>query len=137
MRWRACSSRAASTPRWAMSIKLDSKDCPNTKGEIQFSHKKHSEDYAKQYADLYANGCGECHHDAKGQPHQGPEGRQQGPDNCIDCHKKCGEAPKGKDAPKLDKKAKLEFIAEAYHDNCIRPATRTTTRSSSPRRRPR
>ena len=38
---------------------------------------------------------------------------------CIECHKKCGEAPKGKDAPKLDKKQKLEYHSEAFHDNCI------------------
>jgi len=37
---------------------------------------------------------------------------------CIECHKKPGEAPKGKDAPKLDKKAKMEYFVEALHENC-------------------
>jgi cytochrome c553 len=99
-------------------IKLAGKDCPNTKGEIQFSHKKHADDYAKQYADLYAKGCSECHHDAKGQPIKDLK-MDSKVDTCMACHKKCGEAPKGKDAPKLDAKAKLEFLAEAYHANCI------------------
>jgi cytochrome c553 len=98
-------------------IKLAGKDCQKTKGEIQFGHKKHAEDYAKQYADLYTKGCGECHHDAKGQPQKDLKADSK-VDTCISCHKQCGEAPKGKDAPKLDAKAKLEFIAEAYHANC-------------------
>ena len=33
-------------------------------------------------------------------------------------HKKPGEAPKGKDAPKLTKEQKREYHAEALHDNC-------------------
>jgi hypothetical protein len=99
-------------------IKIAGKDCQITKGEIQFSHKKHTEDYAKQYADLYAKGCSECHHDAKGQPIKDLKADSK-VDACIACHKKCGEAPKGKDAPKLDAKAKLEFLAEAYHANCV------------------
>jgi cytochrome c553 len=88
-----------------------------TKSEIPFTHKKHSEEFAKQYADLYANGCGECHHDDKNQPLKDlkPDSKVQ---TCIECHKKPGEAPKGKDAPKLDKKQKLEYHAEALHDNC-------------------
>jgi cytochrome c553 len=98
-------------------IKLENKGCENTKGQIEFSHKNHTEDYAKKYAKLYSNGCGECHHDDKGKPIAGltADSKVQ---KCFDCHKKCGEAPKGKDAPKLEKKAKLEFIAEAYHENC-------------------
>ena len=99
-------------------IKIAGKDCPSTKGEIQFSHKKHSEDYAKKFAKLYPNGCGDCHHDDKGKPLAGltADSKVQ---KCFECHKKCGEAPKGKDAPKLDKKQKLEYHSEAFHDNCI------------------
>ena len=98
-------------------VKLENKGCENTKGQIEFSHKKHSEDYAKKYAKIYPNGCGDCHHDDKGKPIAGltADSKVQ---KCFDCHKKCGEAPKGKDAPKLEKKAKIEFIAEAYHENC-------------------
>ncbi|MCU0593208.1 MAG: cytochrome c family protein, partial [Desulfobacterales bacterium] len=79
-------------------IKIENKGCQNTKGEIQFSHKKHSEDYAKQFAKLYPNGCGDCHHDDKGKPIAGltADSKVQ---KCFECHKKCGEAPKGKDAP--------------------------------------
>jgi hypothetical protein len=89
-----------------------------TKAEAPFTHKKHAEDYAKQYGDLYAKGCSECHHDAKGQPLKDLKNDSK-VEKCIDCHKKVGEAPKGKDAPKLDKKQKLEYHAEAMHDNCI------------------
>jgi hypothetical protein len=99
-------------------LKVDMKGYDKiTKAEVQFTHKKH-EDYAKQYADVYGKGCGECHHDDKGQPlkNLNADSKVQ---KCIECHKKPGEAPKGKDAPKLDKKQKLEYHAEATHDNCI------------------
>jgi len=99
-------------------IDLNKKDCPVTKGSVPFSHKKHSEDYAKAYPTLYPNGCGDCHHDDKGKPIAGLKADSK-VQSCIDCHKKCGEAPKGKDAPKLDKKQKLEYHGEALHDNCI------------------
>ncbi len=99
-------------------IKIENKGCEVTKGHIEFSHKKHAEDYAKKFAKVFPNGCGDCHHDDKGKPIAGltADSKVQ---KCFDCHKKCGEAPKGKDAPKLEKKAKLEFIAEAYHENCM------------------
>jgi cytochrome c553 len=99
-------------------VKVDMKGYAKiTKGEVQFSHKKHAEDYAKKFAKLYPNGCGDCHHDDKNQPIKGltDDSKVQ---KCIECHKKTGEAPKGKDAPKLDKKQKLEYHAEALHDNC-------------------
>lgn len=88
-----------------------------TKGEIEFHHKKHAEEYAKQYADLYADGCGVCHHDDKGKPIKGLK-EDSKVQKCIECHKKPGEAPKGKDAPKLTKEQKREYHAEALHDNC-------------------
>jgi len=99
-------------------VKINMKDCPVTKGDVPFSHKKHSEEYAKAYAKLYEKGCGECHHDDKGQPLKDLKADSK-VQTCIECHKKCGEAPKGKDAPKLDKKQKLEYHSEAFHDNCI------------------
>jgi cytochrome c553 len=81
----------------------------HTKGLVVFNHKKHSEEYAKS--------CGECHHDDKGKPRtdlkMGDEVRP-----CIECHKKPGERPKGKNAPKLNKKQRLEYQAEAMHYNC-------------------
>ncbi len=88
-----------------------------TKGEIEFHHKKHTEEYAKEFADLYTNGCGECHHDAKHQPLKDLKADSK-VQHCIECHKKPGEAPKGKDAPKLTKEQKREYHAEAMHDNC-------------------
>ena len=34
-------------------VKVNMKDCPVTKGDVPFSHKKHSEEYVKAYAKLY------------------------------------------------------------------------------------
>ena len=98
-------------------IELNEPSYEHTKGIVEFSHKKHSEEYAKKAPDLYKDGCGVCHHDDKGKP---LTNLKKGDDvkPCIDCHKKPGEKPKGKDAPKLDKKQELEYHAEAYHENC-------------------
>ena len=89
------------------------------KGVVEFHHKKHEAEYAKEYPDLYKNGCGECHHDDKGKP---LTNLKEGDDvkKCIECHKIPGEAPKGKKAKKkLSKKEKIkEYHAEALHANC-------------------
>ena len=89
------------------------------KGVVDFTHKKHQNDYAEQYPEYYKNGCGECHHDDKGKP---LAELKDGDDvqKCIDCHKTPGEAPKGKKAKKkLSKKEKIkEYHAEALHANC-------------------
>jgi hypothetical protein len=89
----------------------------HTKGVVEFDHKKHGEVYAKEYPDLYKKGCGECHHDENNKPLTDItcDTKVQ---SCIECHKKPGERPKGKDAPKLSKKEKLEYHAEAIHMNC-------------------
>lgn len=98
-------------------IKLENKAYKtHKKGIVSFTHKKHMEDYATANPKLYKNGCGECHHDDKGKPLALKVGDDvQG---CIECHKKPSERPKGKDAPKLSKKEKLEYHAEALHMNC-------------------
>lgn len=79
------------------------------KGIVEFTHKKHNEDYKI--------GCGDCHHDAEGKAlnelKMGDE--VQG---CAECHKKPGEL-KGKDAKGKSDKEKREYHANALHDNCI------------------
>ena len=89
------------------------------KGVVQFEHKKHWDDYAKAYPELYPSQCGECHHDKDGKP---LTNLKDGDDvqKCIECHKIPGEAPKGKNATKkLSKKEKIkEYHAEALHANC-------------------
>ena len=87
------------------------------KGIVKFSHEKHQDEYAKQYPEFYKNGCGECHHDKDNKP---LSSLKEGDDvqKCIECHKKPSERPKGKKAPKLSKKEKLEYHAEALHQNC-------------------
>jgi cytochrome c553 len=87
------------------------------KGIVEFTHKKHAEDYAKANPDFYKDGCGACHHDDKGQPLTGLKAGDE-VQSCIACHNKPGEKPKGKDAPKLSKEEELQYHAEAIHDNC-------------------
>ncbi len=79
------------------------------KGIVLFTHKKHIEEYKA--------GCGECHHDDKGKllNHLKIGDNVQ---NCIECHKIPSERPKGKNAPKLTKKQRLDYHAEAIHYNC-------------------
>ena len=73
-----------------------------------FTHKKHSVDYKI--------GCGECHHDDKGEP---LNDLQAGDDvqKCFECHSKPGEL-KGKKAKGLSKKEKRAYHANAVHENC-------------------
>jgi len=89
------------------------------KGVVKFEHKKHWDDYAKEYPEFYKNGCGECHHDKDNKP---LTALKDGDDvqKCIECHKIPAEAPKGKKAKKkLKKKEKIkEYHAEALHANC-------------------
>ena len=79
------------------------------KGIVQFTHKKHIADYGLA--------CGECHHDADGNPLN--DLKMGDPvENCIACHDKPGKAPKKK-GEKLTKAQELEYHANALHDNCI------------------
>lgn len=86
------------------------------KGIVEFTHKKH--------VDEYGASCGECHHDDKGKPLNLKEGDDV--QNCLACHKIPSEVPKDikKEwkAKKLKKaeinKLKLEYHAEALHENC-------------------
>jgi len=92
-------------------------DYPHKKSLVNFTHKKHSEEYGAK--------CGECHHDADNKP---LNDLKMGDDvqKCIECHKKPGEVPKELKkewkAKKIKKKEKdklsREFHAEAIHDNC-------------------
>ena len=91
-------------------IKMETPEyAEHTKGIIEFSHGKH--------VDEYKAGCGECHHNDKGEPLS--ELKKGDPvQRCIECHKEPGERPKGKDAPKLSKEERLGYHAEALHYNC-------------------
>jgi len=80
-----------------------------TRGVVTFSHQKHIDDYKL--------GCGECHHDDKGQPLT--DLKPSDPvKKCFECHSKPGEI-KGKEARALSPKEKRAFHANAVHDNCI------------------
>jgi len=100
------------------TIKMQNKAyTKHKKGIVMFTHKAHSADYAKKYPEYYKLSCGECHHDKDNKP---LSELKTGDDvqSCIACHDKPGERPKGKGAPKLSKKEKLQYHAEALHYNC-------------------
>ncbi len=85
---------------------------------ITFTHKKH--------IDEHKIACGECHHDANG---KALTNLKPGDDvkACIECHKKPGEVPrdvkmkwrKEKLSRKQQQKMSLEYLAEAFHENCV------------------
>ena len=77
------------------------------KAIVEFSHKKHIEDYKI--------GCGECHHDAQGKPLTDLKSGDK-VDGCAECHKIPSRAPRGR---KLTDKEELQYHAEALHQNCI------------------
>lgn len=79
-----------------------------TKGEVNFTHQKHVTDHKL--------GCGECHHDDKGQP---LNDLKEGDDvqSCFECHNKPGEL-KGKDAKGMAMSERLAYHSEAMHANC-------------------
>ncbi len=90
-------------------IKMENKAYSKHKKSIAtFSHKKHATDYKV--------GCGECHHDENNKP---LNNLKEGDDvqNCIDCHKKPAYIT-GKKAKGLSKSQKIEYHANAIHDNC-------------------
>jgi len=97
-------------------IKMQSKGYSKHTQAIQtFEHKKHAEDYAKANPKLFANGCGDCHHDENGKP---LKDLKVGDDvqSCITCHKEPGQKPSRE---KLGKKEKIQkYHAEAIHENC-------------------
>ena len=107
-------------------VRLENKAYKKHKyGIVEFSHKKHAEDYAKKYPDFYKNKCGECHHDDQNKP---LSDLKAGDDvkGCLECHKKLGQMPskekkamrKAKLKKAEQKKKKREYHAEAIHENC-------------------
>ena len=100
-------------------IKMDNKAYEkHSKAIVDFTHKKHNEEYKI--------GCGECHHDDKGKP---LNDLKNGDDvkNCIECHKLPGQMPgklkkemrKNKASKKEIAAKEMEYHAEAIHENCI------------------
>lgn len=88
-------------------IQMDNKAYKkHKKGIATFTHKKHIEEYKI--------GCGECHHDEKGEP---LNDLKAGDDvkNCIECHSKPGQKPR---KTRLTPQEELQYHAEAIHDNC-------------------
>ena len=97
-------------------IKMENKAyAKHTDPIATFTHKKHSEEYAKANPKLFPNGCGECHHDENNKPIKnlkvGDEVK-----NCIECHKEPGQKPAKE---KLNKKERIKkYHGEAMHENC-------------------
>lgn len=94
-------------------IKMENKAYKkHKKGIVDFTHKKHVEDYEI--------GCGDCHHDDKGKALDklkcGDE--VQG---CIECHKKPERITKtAAEKMGLTDAQIREYHANALHDNCIK-----------------
>lgn len=96
---------AASAPA---EIKMEA-PYEHKKSTVVFTHQKHMTDYKI--------GCGECHHDDKGQPLN--DLKDGDPvQSCFDCHSKPGEL-KGRKAKGMSDAEKLAYHANALHDNCI------------------
>lgn len=97
-------------------IKMENKAYDkHTKPIIMFEHKKHAEDYAKANPKLFANGCGDCHHDKDGKPLKALKAGDE-VQSCIACHKEPGQKPPKE---KMNKKEKIQkYHAEAIHENC-------------------
>ncbi|MBL0731279.1 MAG: cytochrome c3 family protein [Desulfosarcina sp.] len=90
-------------------IRMDNKAyAKHKKGIVDFTHKKHVEEYKV--------GCAECHHDENGKPLENLKaGDEVQP--CMECHKKASYI-KGKEAKGLSKEKQREYHANAIHDNC-------------------
>ena len=87
----------------------------HTKGIVQFEHKKHWDDYSREYPEFYPSKCGECHHDKDGKPlTELKDGDSV--QKCIECHKETGKKPKGEKLKKAEKIKK--YHKEALHANC-------------------
>jgi len=98
-------------------IKLETKAyAKNEKGPVNFNHRKHQVDYKKDHPEVYKASCGECHHDQNHQPRKNLKAGDK-VEKCIKCHKK-PEYVDGQKAKKLSKKRKLEYHANALHENC-------------------
>ena len=98
-------------------IKLETKSYKNHKEPVVvFSHREHQEKYSQQYPESFQAGCGECHHDENNKPLKNLKAGDE-VKKCIECHQKASFA-KGKKAKGLSKKQKLEFHANALHQNC-------------------
>ena len=79
----------------------------HTKGIVQFTHKKHAQDYKAK--------CGECHHDDAGKPLELKEGDPV--QKCGACHSEFGKRAKAD--KKMKKAAKIKkYHKEALHANC-------------------
>lgn len=98
-------------------IKLKTKAYNNHKNPIVvFNHIKHQEAYKQKYPAFFKAECGECHHDENNKPLKNLKAGDD-VEKCIGCHKKAAYA-KGKKAKGLSQKQKLEYHANALHQNC-------------------
>jgi hypothetical protein len=80
-------------------------------GIVDFTHTKHVEDYGFS--------CGECHHDASGNPTDDIT-CQDDVTSCIDCHNKPGQPRVDRSLPEEERlKLEREYFLGAIHQNCI------------------
>ena len=86
------------------------------KGVVNFTHKKHMDDYAQKYPEFYKNNCGECHHDNDNKPLSAlKEGDNV--QKCIECHKIPSEMPKKNVKAMRQKKASKKEMKSKKMEN--------------------
>ncbi|MFO7885473.1 MAG: cytochrome c3 family protein [Desulfobacteraceae bacterium] len=91
----------------ADTFKMETKEyAKHSKGLVEFSHKKHAEDYGAK--------CGDCHHDADGTPLNDLK-MTDDVQKCIECHKGT-EKVRGEKISKAEKIQK--YHQDAMHANC-------------------
>jgi hypothetical protein len=100
---------------------------------VVFSHREHQEKYTQTYPEFFKAGCGECHHDKNNKP---LKNLKAGDDvkKCIEYHQKASYV-KAKKAKGLSKKQKLEYHANALHENCKdchREVNKKTAKKTAP-----
>jgi len=91
----------------ADTFKMETKEyAKHSKGLVEFSHKKHAEDYGAK--------CGDCHHDADGNPLNDIK-MTDDVHRCVECHKGT-EKERGEKISKAEKIQK--YHQDAMHANC-------------------
>ncbi len=95
-------------------FKMETKEYKkHKKGIVEFSHKKHTEEYTNAKDEKLT--CGDCHHDDKGKPLAVKMGDDV--QRCVECHKETGKLKKGE--KKKDKAIIVKYHKLALHANCI------------------
>lgn len=118
-----CIAACAATVFMAAGLYAAANNCPDTvtmknenafkqhrMGIVDFTHKKHAEEYGA--------GCGDCHHDENGKPLTDLSCEDE-VQSCYECHSKQGRPSVDRSLPPEERaKAELDWYYGAIHKNC-------------------